>query len=214
MSLRTASRPARTIFIDPCLPTTAPCPPPGDKWLHEVKQDGYRLMAHRDAGGVRLLTRNGNVWTERYPSIAQAVSTLNCRSCLIDGEAIVTGPNGIAVFEEMRRGARIKPQVQLYVFDLLEVNGKDLRKEPIEARKSALNTLVGHDRDGGGLILSQTIEGDAEFIFEHACRLGYEGIVSKRKGSRYRSGRSRDWIKSKNPEHPAYTRVLEVHWNS
>jgi bifunctional non-homologous end joining protein LigD len=221
MSLRTVSRPAKSGFIEPCLPTPAARPPAGARWLHEIKQDGYRLMARRDAGGVRLLTRNGHEWTDRYPSIAHAINILRCRSCLIDGEAIVVDPDtGIALFEAMRGGARIKPQAQLYAFDLIALDGVDLRREPIEARKAALANLLGAPHNSvqrasitSGIFLAEHIEGDGEFIFRHACRLGCEGVVSKLKGSAYSSGRSRDWIKSKNPEHPAYTRVLEEDWN-
>ncbi len=221
MSLRLRTRPAKSGIIEPCLPTSAPKPPSGDNWIHEIKQDGYRLMARRDAGGVRLITRNGHDWTDRYPSIASAVGVLLCRSCLIDGEAIVPGTDGIALFEGLRRGTKKKPSAQLYAFDLLELDGEDLRREPIEARKAALAKLIGprfyNDAQRAsirkGIVLSEHAAGDAQAIFRHACALGYEGIVSKLKGSRYKSGRSRDWIKSKNPNHPAFTRVMEEDWS-
>jgi bifunctional non-homologous end joining protein LigD len=208
-------------FIRPCLPSGATQPPTGTGWLHEIKQDGYRMMPRRDAGGVRLLTRKGHDWSDRYPAIASAIGILACRSCLIDGEVIMAGPDGIAQFEELRRGERKKPRAQLYAFDLIELDGVDLRREPIEVRKAALQKLIKPTRAHNdaqrallkALIFSDYAVGDGEKIFRHACHLGYEGIVSKLRSSLYTSGRTRDWIKSKNPEHPAFRRVLEEDWN-
>ena len=120
--------PPRYTFIAPCLPSTADHPPTGQNWVHEIKHDGYRLMARRDPVGIRLLTRNG-------PLIVEAVNHLKARSCLIDGEAVCCDDNGLAVFERMRRKRRGE-HVFLYAFDLLELNGTDLRQEPFEVRKS------------------------------------------------------------------------------
>jgi bifunctional non-homologous end joining protein LigD len=117
-------------FVEPCLPTPADRPPSGPDWVHEIKHDGYRLMARRDPVGIRLLTRNGHDWAPRYPLILEAVNALKVRSCLIDGEAVACDKKGIAVFELLRR----KPSGEhlfLYAFDLLELDGTDLRREPI-----------------------------------------------------------------------------------
>ena len=117
-------------FIEPCLPSPAVRPPSGREWVHEIKHDGFRMMARRDPAGVRLFTRNGNDWSPRYPLIVEAVNRLKVRSCLIDGEAVACDANGLAVFEHLRR----KPtgrHVLLYAFDLLELDGEDLRREPI-----------------------------------------------------------------------------------
>src|SRR5215204_1911313 len=100
---RVARRRSPAGFIEPCLPSNTPRPPAGDQWLHEVKQDGFRLMARRDAAGVRLLTRNGYDWTSRFPQVAAAVNALRCRSCLIDGEAVCCDEAGVAIFEWLRR---------------------------------------------------------------------------------------------------------------
>ena len=114
-----------------CLPSRAKAPPSGPGWLHEIKHDGFRILARRDRTGVRLITRNGNDFTERFPLVASAVAALPVRSCLIDGEAIVCDENGLAVFE-LIRGHDSKTSAVLCAFDLLELDGKDLRRRPIE----------------------------------------------------------------------------------
>jgi ATP-dependent DNA ligase len=108
--------------IEPCLPSPAERPPSGPDWVHEIKHDGYRLMARRDPIGIRLLTRNGHDWSPRYPLIVEAVNRLKVRSCLIDGEAVVCDDKGLAVFERLRK-VRRSPQVFLCAFDLLELDG-------------------------------------------------------------------------------------------
>ena len=124
-------------------------PPSGPGWLHEIKLDGFRLMARRDVAGVRLLTRNGLAWTQRYPGIAAAVGELRCRSCLLDGEVVICGEDGIPVFDRLRYGRQVRGKALLYAFDLLEFDGKDLRREPLEARKGALSkVLLGKARAG------------------------------------------------------------------
>src|SRR5262249_9852412 len=128
-------------FVEPCLRSRADRPPSGADWVHEIKHDGYRLMARRDSVGVRLLTRNGHDWAARYPLIVEAVGRLKVRSCLIDGEAVVCDKSGLAVFERLRR----KPtgeHIFLYAFDLLELNGTDLRREPLETRKATLASVL------------------------------------------------------------------------
>ena len=128
-------------FIEPCLPSSADKPPSGPEWVHEIKHDGYRLMARRDPVGIRLLTRNGHDWAPRYPLIVEAVNALKVRSCLIDGEAVCCDDNGLAVFEPLRH-ERQGRHVFLCAFDLLELNGADLRREPLEVRKATLDSLL------------------------------------------------------------------------
>jgi bifunctional non-homologous end joining protein LigD len=197
-------------FIEPCLPSPAERPPSGPGWLHEIKLDGFRLMARRDAAGVRLLTRNGLDWLSRYPSIAAAVTELRCRSCLLDGEVVICGKDGIPVFDRLRYGRQVKGEARLYAFDLLELDGRDLRREPIELRKATLAKLLRKARVS--LQLNEHIEEPGDIVFRHACKLGHEGIVSKRLGSRYVSGRSRNWLKFKNPAAPAVKREAEEDW--
>jgi ATP-dependent DNA ligase len=193
-------------FIEPCLPSLATKPPSGPEWIHEIKHDGYRLMICRDTAGMRLLTRRGYDWTARFPATASAASVLRAKSFLIDGEAVCCDDKGIAVFDKLRQ-RRNEWSVFLVAFDLLELNGRDLRREPIEIRKAGLARLLRNAEPG--LQLSEHIEHEAAIVFEHACKLGLEGIVSKRRGSRYQSGRSSLWLKSKNPEAPAVRRLVE-----
>jgi bifunctional non-homologous end joining protein LigD len=200
--------PAR--FISPSLPSPADQPPTGTGWIHEIKHDGYRLMARRDPIGIRLLTRNGYDWSSRYPAVVEAVNALKVRSCLIDGEAVACDKHGLAVFERLRS----KPtgdHVLLYAFDLLELDGQDLRREPLETRKATLASLLRGCRPG--VRLNEHLEhNDAAVVFRHACALGCEGIVSKRLGSIYRSGKCKDWLKFKNPAAPAVKREAEEDW--
>jgi bifunctional non-homologous end joining protein LigD len=134
--------PHLTGFIEPCLPSPAPKPPDADGWVHEIKLDGFRLLARRDAAGVRLLTRRGNDWTTRYPSIAGAVAALACHSCLIDGEVVICGEDGVPVFDRLRYGRRPQAEAMLFLFDLLQLVGKDLRRTPVEERKPVLAKLL------------------------------------------------------------------------
>jgi bifunctional non-homologous end joining protein LigD len=190
------TRPLPSGFIEPCLPSSAERPPSGPSWIHEIKHDGYRLMARRDPIGIRLLTRNGYDWASRYPLIVDAVDRLKVRSCLIDGEAVACDKNGLAVFARLRRKPSGK-HVFLYAFDLLELDGQDLRHEPLETRKATLASLLRGSLPG--LRLNEHLSHPGDAVFRHACKLGLEGIVSKWLGSPYHSGRSRHWVKMKNP---------------
>ena len=178
--------------------------------MHEIKHDGYRLMARRDPVGIRLLTRNGHDWSPRYPLIVEAVNQLKVRSCLIDGEAVSCDDKGVAVFERLRR-KREGRHVFLCAFDLLELDGKDLSREPLEVRKATLASLLRARLPG--LQFNQHLTHPGDIVFRHACAMGLEGIVSKRLGSLYVSGRSRDWLKFKNPEAPAVKREAEEDWD-
>jgi ATP-dependent DNA ligase len=199
----------RSRFIEPCLPSRAEKPPSGPGWLHEIKHDGFRMMARRDAAGIRLFTRNGHDWTYRFTLIREAVEALRIRSCLIDGEAIAFEADGVASFE-LLRGWRHDRLATLVAFDLVELDGRDLRREPLERRKDLLARLVRKPQPG--LVLNATFDEPGDVVFKHACALGCEGIVSKRLGSRYHSGRSRDWLKFKNPTAPAVRREAEEDW--
>jgi bifunctional non-homologous end joining protein LigD len=189
-----------------CLPRPALRPPAGPGWIHEIKHDGFRILAQRDAAGVRLFTRKGYDLAARFSLAAVAVAALPTRSCLIDGEAIACDNNGLAVFE-MIRWRRHDEDVVLCAFDLLGLDGQDLRKTPIEERKRALAKLLR--RSPAGVTFNEHYDGDGATLFRHACRFGCEGIVSKRLGSPYRSGRVDDWLKVKNPLAPAAKREVE-----
>ena len=197
-------------FIEPCLPSPADRPPSGSNWIHEIKHDGYRLMARRDPVGIRLITRRGNDWSDRFPLVVEAVNHLKVRSCLIDGEVVCCDERGLARFDVLRR-RRNEVDAFLYAFDLLELDGTDLRREPIEVRKATLASILRKSRPG--VRLNEHLAHDCGVtVFQHACQLGCEGIVSKRLGSRYRSGRSPDWLKFKNPAAPAVRREAEEDW--
>jgi bifunctional non-homologous end joining protein LigD len=158
---------------------------------------------------VRLITRAGNDFSSRFPFIAKAVGKLPVRSCLIDGEAIVCDQNGLADFELIRRHGTIGSAV-LCAFDLLELEGRDLRREPIEKRKALLAKLLKGSHSS--IALDEHFEEDGSAVLRAACQLGCEGIVSKRLGSMYRRGRSPHWVKVKNPKAPAVKREAEEDW--
>ncbi len=148
---------------------------------------------------MRLITRAGNDFSGRFPFIAMAVGRLPVRSCLIDGEAIVCDETGLAVFELIRRHGTLASAVHC-AFDLLELDDRDLRREPIEERKRLLAKLLRGSKLS--VILNEHFTEDSAVVYREACKLGCEGIVSKRLGSPYRSGRSAHWIKVKNPNAP------------
>jgi bifunctional non-homologous end joining protein LigD len=193
-------------FIAPCLPTKTDKLPSGDPWLHEIKHDGFRVIARKDGDRVRLYSRPGNDMTRRFPLIAVALTRLRSRSCIIDGEAVACDDNGLASFERIRYRQH-DGDVFLYAFDLIELNGDDMRRHPLEVRKATLRSMLA--KAGLGLRFNEHLEGDGPTVFAHACKMGLEGIVSKRKNSMYRSGRSPDWLKMKNPAALAVKREAE-----
>jgi len=183
-----------TGFIAPCLPTKAPRPPSGGLWLHEIKHDGFRVIGRKSGERVKLYSRSGNDLTDRFPLIVEALARLRSRSCIIDGEAVACDESGIAQFNRIRY-RRYDGTVFLYAFDLIELNGDDLRRDPLEVRKATLISVVA--KAGSGIRFNEHMEcDDGDAVFRHACKMGLEGIVSKRKTSPYRSGRSPGWIKS------------------
>jgi bifunctional non-homologous end joining protein LigD len=135
-------------FIEPCLPLPADRPPSGRDWIHEIKLDGFRMMVRRDPAGVRLITRNGHDWLGRFPRIAEAAGALRARSFLIDGEAVACDGDGMPVFDRLRY-RRQDGQVFLFAFDLLELNGQDMRREPLETRKRTLAVVLRVKRGAG-----------------------------------------------------------------
>jgi ATP-dependent DNA ligase len=196
-------------FVAPCIPTSAAKSPSGFDWVHEIKHDGYRLIVRRDGEKVRLFTRRGHDWSGRYPAIAKAAMKLRARSFTIDGEAAVCGPDGIAVFDALHRRG-IVTEAMLFAFDLLELDGVDYRPFPLGQRKERLARLV--DRRLTGIAMNDHTDARGELVFEQACRMGVEGVVSKRLSKPYQSGHSRHWLKVKNPNSPAMVRHREGRW--
>jgi bifunctional non-homologous end joining protein LigD len=139
----------------------------------------------------------------------ESLARLRSRSCIVDGEAVACDDNGVASFDLVRHH-RANDSVFLYAFDLIELNGDDLRRDPLQVRKATLVSILAKARPG--IRFNEHIEGDGPTVFAHACKMGLEGIVSKRKDSAYRSGRSPDWLKKKNPDAPAVTREAEEDW--
>ena len=189
-------------FIDPCLPTKVDKPPSGDGWAHEIKLDGYRIQIHVDCGVVRLFTMTGYDWTDRYPGIVAAAAKLG-GSSVLDAEAVVLGADGVPDFEALHSRARDAAAVA-FVFDVMVLDGKDLRPLPWIERRAKLRRLLGRRRLG--LTLSQDLVGDGPAVYDAACRMGLEGIVSKRLDAPYRSGKVRTWLKIKNPTAPGSMR--------
>lgn len=184
-------------FIRPCQPVLAAHAPSGPEWIHEIKHDGYRAVAKVGEGRVQLWSRHATVLTEGFPQITQALRALE-RDVVLDGELVCPLPSGHHDLASLgtRDGCR---RAVLIVYDLLSLDGQDRRTEPLMARRTLLRALVeGHDPI---VLFSDHLEGDGHLIFEHACKLGLEGIVSKRRDSLYRSGNSKAWIKTKNPDY-------------
>jgi bifunctional non-homologous end joining protein LigD len=185
-------------FVEPCLPSAVDTPPSGGKWVHEIKQDGYRLQVRIDGGNVTLLTRTGLDWTKRFTAIARAAEKLPVTSALIDGEIIVQTESGIASFsalhDSMTSGTGT---LLLYAFDLLFLDGFDVREAPLIERKAALAKLLAAGPSDSLIRFSEHIAEDGAKVFRAAGRLGLEGIVSKMANSTYQSGRVKTWLKVK-----------------
>jgi bifunctional non-homologous end joining protein LigD len=184
--------------------------PAGPGWSFELKHDGFRFIARRDGERVRVISRNAKDWTDKVPAIVEALVAPPGTSATLDGEGVVVDDRGVNDFERLRAALAERGGSRaafLYGFDLLELDGEDLRRHPWEIRRATLTRLLRKAR--GGIRLSEHLDGDGETIFRHACGLGAEGIVAKRRDRPYRSGRCTDWMKVKNPDAPAATRLIE-----
>jgi bifunctional non-homologous end joining protein LigD len=167
-------------------------------------------MVRREGGRVRLFTRGGHDWADRFPAIVEAASRLRTPSFLIDGEAVIRRDDGLSDFNALRSRRR-DHDVVLIAFDLIEWQGDDLRNLKLINRKQRLAKILA--RGGAAITFNEHLAHDGPAVFEHACRLGLEGIVSKRIDSPYRSGPSKAWLKSKNPQCEAVRREAEEDWN-
>jgi bifunctional non-homologous end joining protein LigD len=187
------------LFVEPSLASPADKPPDGQKWRHEIKFDGYRMQARIDGDDIRLLTRKGLNWTNRFTSVAQAVRQLGFGSAILDGEIVVEDAAGISSFSELVSDLKAGRQdrFRYYVFDLLYLNGLDLTNATLADRQKTLAAIFASSPASQRVALSEhfAIEGDK--FFEHVSRLGLEGMISKRGDAPYRSGRTKDWLKSK-----------------
>ncbi|PZR86543.1 MAG: ATP-dependent DNA ligase [Stutzerimonas stutzeri] len=187
--------------IEPCLALLAQKPPAAEAWSFEVKWDGYRLAVHRDADRVRILTRGGHDWASRFPGIVEAARALPARKFVMDGEGVVLDDQGRSSFNQLQRelggrgGKSSSASVILYAFDLLYLDGHDLRGMALSERRSMLDALVGGLT--GAIRLSEDVDADGAAFFRAACKHELEGIIAKRKDAPYRSGRGGDWLKIK-----------------
>ena len=184
-------------FIPPQLALQATTPPATTGWLHELKLDGYRIQARKSGPHAQLLTRTGLDWTHRMKTIATQVSILPCESAILDGEVVVLDHNGNTSFADLQAAFQegAKKPLTYFVFDLLHLNGHNLRNLPLIDRKSLLATLLANSHDH--IRLSEHIESNGPAVFKSACELDAEGIISKRAAGAYISGRTGDWLKAK-----------------
>jgi bifunctional non-homologous end joining protein LigD len=182
---------ARLRFIEPQLASPVEQPPEGKHWIHEIKHDGYRCQVVLERGKARVFTRNGDDWSDRYPSIVRAAANLRCQLAIIDGEAIVQNGEGAADFEALRSAMRRPPRsIILYAFDLLHLDGNDLRQETLTQRRAQLEHLVLADAESR-IQFSEEFHGDGKALFKACAERELEGIVSKHALAPYRSGRSK-----------------------
>lgn len=183
-------------YIPELDPMEAKAPPAGTGWVHEVKWDGFRAQAHLRDGKVKTYSRSGLDWTDQFDTVSETVAKLRTKSAVLDGEVVVIGPGGKPDFQALRRNLnKHSPDLQDYAFDLLELNGKDLRSQPLIERKSALARLLAKAPDWVRYV--EHFETDPRQVMGAACRLGLEGIVSKKADSPYKAGRQGTWVKSK-----------------
>ncbi len=184
--------------VEPQLATLVKEAPRGDAWLHEVKLDGYRIIAHLANGRVVLSSRNGKDWTDRMPSVAAAVRLVKSKSATLDGEVVVLREDGVSDFQQLQNSlGTADAHLTYFAFDLLEENGKRWATRPLEERKTRLAALIAKTDSSSVLRFSEHVEGGGSEFFKHACKLGLEGIISKKRDAPYRAGRSNDWLKIK-----------------
>jgi bifunctional non-homologous end joining protein LigD len=179
-------------FIEPALATSIERVPQGGRWIHEIKFDGYRVQLHIANENVSVFTRRGNDWTRRFRKIAHDAFLISASSAIIDGEVVVPAADGTTDFSVLQNELKGKSdKIAMVAFDLLYLNGYDLRKLPLLERKALLKKLIAKT----AVQFSESFEVDGPEMFKHACGIGLEGVVSKVRDSRYGSGRGNDWVK-------------------
>ncbi len=194
-----APREAFPEFVAPQLATQVKTPPAGADWVHELKLDGYRVQAHVRQGSAALLTRSGLDWTHRMKGIAERVVRLPVRDAVMDGEVVVLASDGGTSFADLQAAFQegSRKQLTYFVFDLLHLNGRNLRDEPLSVRKELLREVIAPEAEDAALRYSEHLSADGAKMFREACGMGAEGIVSKLLTSKYREGRSSAWLKIK-----------------
>jgi bifunctional non-homologous end joining protein LigD len=179
-------------FVEPALATSIAKAPSGERWIHEIKFDGYRVQVHLANEAVKIFTRRGHDWTHRFKKIANDAWHISAGSAIIDGEVVAPAADGTTDFSVLQNELKGRSTaIVMIAFDLLYLNGYDLRKLPLIERKSLLKKLV----DQTEIQFSESFEVDGREMLKHACKTGLEGVVSKVRDSRYASGRTNDWVK-------------------
>jgi bifunctional non-homologous end joining protein LigD len=179
-------------FIEPALASSIEKVPSGHRWVHEIKFDGYRVQLHIANDDIKIFTRRGNDWTKRFNKIAADAYLISAGSAIIDGEIVVPAADGTTDFSVLQNELKGKStKIVMVAFDLLYLNGYDLRKLPLVERKSHLKKLIAKT----DIQFSDTFEIDGGEMYKHACSVGLEGVVSKVCDAPYRSGRGNDWVK-------------------
>ena len=179
-------------FIEPALASSIGKAPSGERWIHEIKFDGYRVQVHLANEAIKIFTRRGHDWTHRFKKIANDAWHISAGSAIIDGEVVAPAADGTTDFSVLQNELKGRSTaIVMIAFDLLYLNGYDLRKLPLIERKSLLKKLV----DKTEIQFSESFEVDGREMLKHACKTGLEGVVSKVRDSRYASGRTNDWVK-------------------
>jgi bifunctional non-homologous end joining protein LigD len=179
-------------FIPPALATKIEKVPTGERWIHEIKFDGYRNQLHIANDDIKVFTRNGNDWTKRFRKVAADAYLINAKSAIIDGEIVVPAADGTTDFSVLQNELKgTSNKIVMVAFDLLYLNGQDIRKLPLRERKAILQKLIAKT----AIQFSDNFEIDGREMFLHACKTGLEGVVSKVRDSRYPTDRTNDWVK-------------------
>ncbi|WP_342738952.1 non-homologous end-joining DNA ligase [Bradyrhizobium sp. B117] len=179
-------------FVEPALASSIEKVPSGARWIHEIKFDGYRVQVHLANQAVKVFTRRGHDWTNRFKKVADDAWHIKAGSAIVDGEVVVPAADGTTDFSVLQNDLKGRStSIVLVAFDLLYLNGRDLRKLPLFQRKTELKKIV----DGTEIQFSESFEIEGREMFAHACKIGLEGVVSKVRDSAYGSGRGNNWVK-------------------
>jgi bifunctional non-homologous end joining protein LigD len=179
-------------FTEPALATSIEKVPAGERWIHEIKFDGYRVQVHLANEAVKIFTRRGNDWTKRFKRVAHDAWRIKAASAVVDGEIVVPAADGTTDFSVLQNELKGSSKtIVLVAFDLIYLNGQDIRREPLVRRKAELKKIIA----GTDVQFSESFEIEGREMFAHACKLGLEGVVSKVRDSAYASGRGNNWVK-------------------
>jgi bifunctional non-homologous end joining protein LigD len=193
-----ARKAAMPNFVPPQLATLVSEAPMGDEWLHELKFDGYRMLAHVTPGEVRFWSRNGKDWTEKFANLIKVLKALPVKTAIFDGEVVVVDKKGRSSFQSLQQSMGSSGATFVYqVFDVIYLDGYSLTRTTLVERKAVLESLLLPDKSKGQLRYSDHVLGNGEQFFNQACEYGIEGIISKRADSAYESTRNKNWLKVK-----------------